>query len=88
MASVEKIKTRILQIAAKPKNVTLGDIEWVMSQLNQFGEVTESRNVHRIVWCIDGALFSVCPHHKGGKQLKVAYVKAFLNAMIETGWYE
>jgi hypothetical protein len=88
MASVEKIKTRILQIAAKPKNVTLGDIEWVMNQLKQFGKVDESGNVHQRVWCFDGALFSVCPHHKGSKQLKPAYVKEFLNAMIKTGWYE
>jgi hypothetical protein len=88
MASEEKIKARILGIAVKPKNVTLADIEWVMNQLKQFGEVVVSENVHRKVWCFDGALFSVCPHHKGNKQLKPAYVKDFLNAMIKTGWYE
>jgi hypothetical protein len=88
MASAEKIKAKILEIAARPNNVTLADIEWVMNQLRQFGEVDLSENVHRKVWCFDGALFSVCPHHKGSKQLKRAYVREFLNAMIRTGWYE
>lgn len=88
MASAEKIRARILEIAAKPNNVILADIDWVMNQLRQFGDVQVTHNVHRKVWCFDGALFSVCPHHKGSKQLKSAYVKEFLNAMIKTGWYE
>lgn len=88
MASAEKIRARILEIADRPKNVTLADIEWVMNQLKQFGEVEVTGNVHQKLWCFDGELFSVCPHHKGSKQLKQAYVKEFLNAMIKTGWYE
>ena len=88
MASKEKIKAKILEIAAGPKNVTLADIDWVMNQLKQFGTVIVSENVHRKVWCFEGELFSVCPHHKGSKQLKLPYVKEFLNVMIKTGWYE
>ena len=88
MASEEKIRARILEIAEKPKNVTLADIDWVMNQLKRFGDVDVSENVHRKVWCFEGALFSVCPHHKGSKQLKPAYVNEFLNAMMKTGWYE
>jgi hypothetical protein len=87
MASAEKIRMRILEIASRPENVTLADIDWVMNQLKQFGKVTSKQNVHWKVWCFDGALFSVCPHHKN-KQLKSPYVKEFLKAMIKTGWYE
>ena len=88
MASAEKIRERIREIAGKPNNVTLADIDWVMNQLKQFADVVVGGNVHSKVWCLDGVLFSVCPHHKGRKQLKSAYVNEFLKAMIKTGWYE
>jgi hypothetical protein len=88
MAAAEKIRERILEIANRPNNVTLADIDWVMNQLKQFGKVIATQNVHRKVWCFEGALFSVCPHHKGRKQLKPAYVNEFLKAMMKTGWYE
>ncbi len=88
MASAEKIKSKIRAIAASPNNVTMSDIDWVMNQLRQFGEVVVTSNVHQKVWCFEGVIFSVCPHHKGQKQIKPAYVKNFLNAMVKTGWYE
>ena len=88
MASEEKIRHRISEIASRPKNVPISDIEWVMNQLKSFGTVIFSENEHRKVWCFDGTLFSVCPHHKGNKQLKLPYVQDFLKAMMKTGWYE
>lgn len=88
MPSAEKIRSRIHEIASKPKNVTLGDIEWVMNQLRDFEEITVVGNEHRKAWTIDDVTFGVCTHHRGAKQIKPVYVKSFLNAMIETGWYE
>ncbi len=88
MANVEKIKARIREIAARPKNVTLADIEWVMSQLEQFEEFAVVGNVHRKAWVSKDTSFSVCTHHKGRKQIKPVYVSHFLNAMTKIGWYE
>lgn len=88
MATADKIKARIIEIAARSKNVPLSDIEWVMNQLKQFGEVEISGNSHLIMWRYETAIFSICTHHKGTKQIKPIYVKSFLYAMIETGWYE
>ena len=88
MASAEKIRARIKELGTRPKNVTLSDIEWVMTQLDQFAQVTLLKNVHAYMWTVDGEPFSVCTHHKGSKQLKPVYIKNFLNAMITTGWYE
>jgi hypothetical protein len=88
MASAEKIRLRIRQIASRPRNVTLGDIEWVMNQLRDFEDITVVGNEHRKAWTIRDETFGVCTHHRGVKQIKPAYVKSFLNAMINTGWYE
>lgn len=88
MASAEKIRFRIREIASRPRNVTLGDIEWVMNQLAEFEEVEVVGNEHRKAWSLGGCTFSVCTHHRGAKQIKPVYVKSFLNAMIGTGWYE
>src|ERR1700722_15771677 len=76
MASADKIRARIRELASRPKNVTLNEIEWVMSQLDQFAEVTLLANVHAYMWAIDGESFSVCTHHKGSKQVKPIYVKS------------
>jgi hypothetical protein len=88
MASAEKIRARIRNIAARPNNTTLADIEWVMSQLGQFEEFEVVGNVHRKAWSSKETSFSVCTHHKGRKQIKSVYVSHFLNAMMEIGWYE
>jgi hypothetical protein len=88
MASADKIRARIREIANRQKNVTLSEIEWVMSHLGQFAKVTLLKNVHAHLWTIDGETFTVCIHNRGSKQLKPVYVKSFLNAMVNTGWYE
>ncbi|WP_158821555.1 hypothetical protein [Granulicella sp. S156] len=88
MASAEKVRTRILELAAEPKDVTLADIDWVMHQLKQFGEVETGGNAHMKIWRFEDTIFVICIHKKEFKQLKAAYIKDFLNAMIKTGWYE
>ncbi len=89
MASEEKIRERIREIAGRKNNVVVADIDWVMNQLKQFGDVSvETENVHMKMWRFNDAIFSICTHTKGGRQLKSAYVKSFLNAMMKTGWYD
>ncbi|MHB1796452.1 MAG: hypothetical protein ACYCPO_15965 [Acidobacteriaceae bacterium] len=89
MASEEKIRERIREIAGRKNNVDAAEIDWVMNQLKQFGNVSvETENVHIKMWRFDDEIFSICPHTKGGRQLKPVYVKNFLNAMMKTGWYD
>jgi hypothetical protein len=88
MSDAEKIKKVISEIAGRKQNVTLAEIERVMNQLKDHCSVTLKQNVHQRLYSIDGVRFSICPHHPGGKQVKAVYVKEFLRAMSETGWYE
>jgi hypothetical protein len=84
----EKIKRSVQEIAGRKHNVTLAEIERVMSQLGDHCTVTSVENGHQRMYAIDGVRFGVCTHHPGRKQIKAIYVKEFLRAMSETGWYE
>lgn len=87
MASEEKIKQFIAELASRKNNVPISDIEWVMSQLEAFGRVTRKQNDHQVLYTFNGRSFGLATHRSGGKQLKAVYVKEFLEAMGETGWY-
>jgi hypothetical protein len=93
MADIEKIKGRIAELAARRKNVSDSEIEWVTNQLKQNGfSVRRRKTTHGILYGLTAAAgsvrFSVCPHHSGRKQLNPEYVDAFINAMITLGLYE
>jgi hypothetical protein len=90
MAELRKIKERIEEIAGRPRNVTLSEIEKVVEQLKSHGFVVKTRPAgdHAKIFHINDQLFSICTHHRGSKQLKLTYVKDFLNAMLELGLYE
>jgi hypothetical protein len=88
MASVEKIKAAIAQIAQRRKNTTLSEIEWVINQLGEQGHPVRSRSTtHGVLYAVGSARFSVCVHNPGSKQVKACYVDGFLDAMIEIGMY-
>ena len=86
MATKEKIKRAIQEIACRKKNIRLEEIEWVMNQLKAHGKVTERGNVHQRMYSFDGHRFGICTH--SGKQLNPVYVDEFLSAMSDTGWFE
>jgi hypothetical protein len=90
MASLEKVKARIREIAGgNRKNVTLDDIAWVVDHLGKNGFRTAVRtNAHAKIFHVDSQTFSACTHRPGSSQLKRCYVTNFLNAMIELGLYE
>lgn len=89
MATEEKIRAFILEISKRPNNVTADEIKWVVNQLENLGLDTWSEtNGHQVMYSIEGEQFGVCTHHKGGKQIKRCYVREFLTAMINIGWYE
>jgi hypothetical protein len=85
----DRVRQKIREIAAKRKNVTLAEIEWVMEELKATHSVrTPKLARHGKLYGIDSARFMVCTHHPGSKQVTSCYVDAFINAMIEIGEYE
>jgi len=89
MADLKKIKERIAEIAASPKNVQSEDIEWVVTHLGNNGHnISIRRNDHAVLFRVGGCQFGLCHHNRGSKQIKACYVKEFLDAMVEVGVYE
>ena len=88
MASLEEIRGRIRVIASRPKNVTFEEIQWVVSQLQQFYSVKERTAKHGTLFSIAGQRFMVSGHNPGRKQVKKYCVDDFINAMVELGLYE
>jgi hypothetical protein len=89
MADLKKIKEAINEIAGSRGNVTIEQIEWVVSHLHKNGKKTGSRPAgdHQILFTVEGESFGVCTHHKN-RQLKRHYVNEFIKAMIKLGLYE
>jgi hypothetical protein len=90
MADLDEIKQVIRQIAGRPKNVTLNEIEWVVRQLGQLPgySVSERRTKHSLLFRVNTEKFGVNAHNPGNKQVKTYSVKNFLAAMIELELYE
>jgi len=89
MASIEKIKEEIGQIAQRPKNTPASDIERIVNQLGQQGYDVRARKMrHGTLYAVQGRRFAVCVHNPGSGQLKICYVREFLDAMVELGLYE
>lgn len=89
MTGQDKIRAFIAEIAARPNNVTEADIKWVVDQLGNLGLYTSrDTNVHQVMYTVEGEQFGICTHHRGGKQIKRCYVRQFLAAMSNIGWYE
>ena len=89
MSELQKIRTRIAEIAQRPKNVTLSDIEWVVNQPGKHGYDTVSRQgTHGRLFRVSSQRFMVSGHNPGSKQVKQYAVWDFINAMTELGLYE
>lgn len=89
MATESKVKAFIKEIAGRPKNVTEDEIHWIVDQLTSLGlETSRDSNGHQVMYVVAGEQFGVCTHHRGSKQIKNCYVRKFLAAMANIGWYE
>jgi hypothetical protein len=89
MASIEKIKAEIAQIAQRRKNTTASEIDRIVTQVGEHGYAVRSRQTtHGVLYTVATSRFSVCVHKSGSKQVKPCYVDNFLTAMIEIGMYE
>lgn len=89
MADLKRVQARIAELAGRRKNVTIEEMEWVVSQLKALGYDTNVRGTqHNKMFRVGRAFFSVCSHNKGSRQVKSCYVDNFLKAMIELELYE
>ena len=89
MADIKNIRARISEIAQRRKNVELAEIEWVVNNLGANGyTVSTKRNEHNTMFRVNERRFGVCHHNPGNKQIKVCYVKEFLEAMADLNIYE
>lgn len=83
-----RIREAIEKIAAKPRSVLFSEIEWVIRHLADdlgYSIKITGQNKH-YTFTIKGLKpFQVCDHHKGQKEVKPAYVKPFLDRMMELG---
>jgi hypothetical protein len=88
MADLEKIKERIQDIAQRPRNVELSEIEWVANNLANCGYAVKSKDArHGKLFQVNGQTFMV-NHHTGNKQVRSYSVKDFISAMIELSLYD
>jgi hypothetical protein len=89
MDDEERIKKKIAEIAQRPNNVTLSDIEWVVERLQGFHPCREPRKTrHGMLFHVGNLIFMVNCHNPGSKQVKPYSVRDFLEAMITLGWFE
>ena len=90
MSDLAKIRGRLREISERQNNVTIEEIEAVVTALGNLGYSVRSRQAgnHGMLFAIDQVRFGVCTHNKGSKQIKRCYVKNFLSKMIELGIYE
>jgi hypothetical protein len=89
MATLEKIKERIGELAGRRSNVTLSEIEWVVKQLAGHGYRTSSRDAkHGKLFGVGTQRFMVNYHNPGNTQVKSYSLDNFLDAMIELGLYD
>lgn len=88
MSDAGRIKRTIADIAQRRKNVTLDEIEWVITQLGQYYEVGSRNARHGKLFRVATRRFMVNFHSPGSKQVKPYSVDDFIDAMVELGWYE
>jgi hypothetical protein len=89
MARLDAIKDSIREIAGRPKNVTLSEIEKVLQDLTHHGYVVTTRaNDHAKMFSVGEYQFSICTHHRGSRQIKSCYVREFLKIMNELELYD
>lgn len=88
MEPAQRLRSVIQDIAKRRNNVTLGEIDWVMGKLSETYNVRRREARHGVLFAIGSQRFMVNCHNPGNSQVKSYSVDAFIDAMIELGWYE
>lgn len=88
MATRARITRYVAEIAERHGPVTFEEVDRIVNQIRLLGEmpVSERKTTHGYQYTIGPCIFSVNPNYAG--PLKKCYVRDFLDAMIELGFYE
>jgi len=76
------VREKIREIAQRPRNVTLNEIEWVIDRLAERYPVRIRRAG------VGDRRFILNVHNPGSKQVKPYSVHDFIDVMIDLGEYE
>lgn len=88
MAKLENIKDSICEIAGRPNNVTVSEIEKICYQLRLLGYTVSVRGDGHRLFTINGESFPIVTHNRGSKQILRCYVREFLKVMIKLELYD
>src|SRR5713101_5143594 len=82
-----RIRRAVAGIAGRRANVSLGEIQWVVNQLEKLGTPVDSRKAkHGYLFAVGRRRFMVNTHNMGEKQVKKYSVDDFVDAMADLGW--
>jgi hypothetical protein len=84
----KRIREQICEIARRPKQIQIEEIQRVVNQLKTFHSVSQRKARHGFLITIDTKRFMINAHNPGDTHLKLYSVKDFIIAMTELGWYE
>ena len=93
MANRARIVRDVAGIAGDQRAVTFEEILRIVNRIESLGEFPVERHEtrHGYLFTIGVGpgtqIFSVCEHNRGDKHVKPKYVKSFLVAMMELGFY-
>ena len=83
------IRSSVIALGNRPKNVTMPQILKIVWQLQLHGfEVRVRDATHGKLITVNNHRCMVCTHHAGSKQVKPCYVRHFIDMMTEIGLYE
>jgi hypothetical protein len=89
MATLERIRRDIAELATRPRSVRLDEIERIVTHLGQLGYSVNVRQVrHGRLFRVEDKLFGATQHNPGSSQIRECYVRNFLEMMEELGLYE
>lgn len=86
MAPKEKLRRRISELIARPKNVDIEEVEWVMKQLGAVSRETRHGVIFHVPGC--GKHLMLNRYNNGQKHLPPYCVTEFRERMFEIGLYQ
>lgn len=88
MASLDRVRADIRELANRPKNVEFDEVQRIVKQLGEFYATSSRSTRHGTLFNVGGRRFFVCSHNPGNAQIKKCYVDDFIDAMTDLGLYE
>ena len=89
MATIERIKADIAELANRPNGVEFDELTRIVRQLGEVGYSIQMKpGKHSYLLRVNDQRATVCKHNPRRKHLKPAYVREFLDMMTALGLFE